>query len=420
MPRRGPRQLNKLTALEVKSAKAVGWYGDGGGLYLEVDENGNKRWKLRLWVAGRRRDFGLGPISKVSLLQAREMAGDYRSKAYLGIDPVEHKNKAKAIPETLTFETCARKVYEQRKAAWSNGKHVEQWINTLQEYAFPVIGNKPVDTVGTPDVLKVLSPIWSTKAETARRVRQRMSTVLDWARAAGHRSGDNPVELIGDALPKHKKSEKHHAALPYTDVRAFVSMLQQSGIDAMSKLAFEFLIVTAARTIEVRKALWREFDLGAKVWTIPGNDAGSGRRMKSGREHIVPLTDRALQLLAQAKAMARESELVFPDRGSGLPMSENRFLVARDALGYDKADCTPHGFRSSFRDWVSEETNFSPEVAEMALAHTIKNKTEAAYRRGTLLAKRRELMEAWEAHVVPGAVIRGAPAEKRETSSNMA
>ena len=228
-----------------------------------------------------------------------------------------------------------------------------------------------------------------------------MSTVLDWARAAGHRSGDNPVDLIGDALPKHKKTDKHHAALPYADVKVFVGKLHASGIDVMSKLAFEFLILTAARTVEVRKALWPEIDLEAKLWTIPGSDTTTGRRMKSGRDHVVPLTDRVLAILAEAKRHAPNSELIFPDRRTGRVTSENRFLVARDSLGYTKEQCTPHGFRSSFRDWVSEETSFSPEVAEMALAHAISSKTEAAYRRGTLLAKRREMMEAWESFVRP-------------------
>lgn len=398
MPKRS-RQLNRLTALAVDNAKTEGWYPDGGGLYLEVDANQNKRWKLRLTVAGRRRDFGLGPITKVSLRQARERANSYRSLAYEGKDPTEEKRLAKPSKIAPTFEVCARAVYNLRRETWSNGKHVNQWINTLDDYAFPKIGTKPVDTISTPDVLEVLSPIWTAKPETARRVRQRMSTVLEWARAAGHRSGDNPIDLIGDALPKHKKKDKHHAALPYANVPGFVVKLHSSNIDVMSKLAFEFLILTVARTIEVRYALWPEIDLDAALWTIPGHDEKTGRRMKSGREHIVPLTNRMAAILAQAQSEALASDLIFPDRGTGRAMSENRFLVARDALGYSKDECTPHGFRSSFRDWVSEETAFGSEVAEMALAHTIKSKTEAAYRRGALLTKRRELMDAWEAYL---------------------
>lgn len=306
--------------------------------------------------------------------------------------------KAVRIP---TFEQAARAVYDLRRPTWSNGKHVDQWINTLMDYAFPVIGKKTVDKIRTADVLAVLEPIWTAKLETARRVRQRLYAVLDWARAAGHRSGDNPVDLLGDALPKHKKSGRHHAALPYADVAGFVDKLHASALDPMSKLAFEFLILTVARTIEVRFARSDEFDLADALWTIPGSDPSTGRRMKSGREHVVPLVPRAIEILEAARVLSPASTLVFPDRDSLKPMSENRFLVARDSLGYTKQDCTPHGFRSSFRDWASEETNFPSEVAEMALAHTIKKKTEAAYRRGQLLAKRRELMEAWAAYAAP-------------------
>ncbi len=399
MSEKRSHQLNRLTALAVENAKAEGWYPDGGGLYLEVNSNENKRWKLRLTVTGRRRDFGLGPLNKVSLRQARERASSYRSLAYEGKDPTEGKRLAKPAKIAPTFEVCARAVYDLRRETWSNGKHVNQWINTLIDYAFPKIGKKPVNTISTPHVLEVLSPIWTAKPETARRVRQRMSTVLEWARAAGHRSGDNPIDLIGDALPKHKKTDKHHAALPYADVPTFVTKLQTSSIDVMSKRAFEFLILTVARTIEVRHALWSEVNFDTALWTIPGQDEKTGRRMKSGREHVVPLTRRTLAILAHAKTETPTSDLIFPDRGAGRAMSENRFLVARDALGYSKDECTPHGFRSSFRDWVSEETQFGSEVAEMALAHTIKSKTEAAYRRGTLLAKRRELMEAWETYL---------------------
>jgi integrase len=395
------RQLNRLTMLNVENAKTEGWYADGGGLHLEVDANGNKRWKLRLTVAGRRRDFGLGPLAKVSLKQARDRAAHYRSLAYEGRDPTEQKRLAKPVRLAPTFEVCTRAVYDLRRKTWSNGKHVHQWINTLHDYAFPKIGKMPVDTITTAEVLDVLSPIWTDKPETARRVRQRISIILDWARAAGHRSGDNPVDLIGDALPKHKKTEKHHSALPYSEVRAFVQKLRASQIDTMSKLAFEFLILTAARTIEVRCALWAEVDLDAQLWTIPGHDKTTGRRMKSGRDHVVPLTRRAIAILADAKQAMPTSALIFPDRGTGCAMSENRFLVARDALGYTKQQCTPHGFRSSFRDWTSEETNFPHEVAEMALAHAIKSKTEAAYRRGALLARRREMMEAWATFVEP-------------------
>lgn len=222
-----------------------------------------------------------------------------------------------------------------------------------------------------------------------------MAIILDWARVAGHRSGDNPVELIGEALPKRRQEQQHHAALPYPEVSQFIARLRAGNGEPITKLAFEFLILTAARTIEVRKARWDEIDLAACIWTIPGNDLKTGRRMKTGREHVVPLSKRCVQILVDAKNFSQSDELVFPDARTGRAMSENRFLVARDALGYTKDKCTPHGFRSSFRDWVAEETSFPAEVAEKALAHKIKNKVEAAYRRGILLAKRAELMQAW-------------------------
>ena len=391
-------RLHVLTAITIANLKQPGRYADGGGLYLEVDQHG-RRWLLRLRTPqGTRRDFGLGSLHKVPLALARERAASYRAKIQQGLDPLAGK-KAPAPKTAPSFEECARAAYEKRKANWSNGKHVEQWINTLTDYAFPMIGQKPVDRVTTADALAILEPIWLTKAETARRVRQRLYTVLDWARAAGHRSGDNPVDLIGDALPKHKStSKKHHAALPYKDVSVFIGKLRSSGVSEATKLAFEFLILTAARTLEVRHALWDEIDADLTTWSIPGHDEATGRRMKSGRDHIVPLSPRAAEILQQARTLSRKTALIFPDTDTGKPMSENRFLIARDAIGY-KDVCTPHGFRSSFRDWASEETNFPPDVAEMALAHTIKSKAEAAYRRGHLLAKRREMMDAWADYV---------------------
>ncbi len=405
MRRTQPQYLNRLSAAGIKYLDKPGWYADGGGLYLEVDKNGRKRWAMRLTVNGKRRDFGLGPLHKVSLAEARGMAADYRAKAYRGIDPIEHKKLKPAQPKTVpTFRQAAEQVHGQRAEAWSNGKHVNQWINTLRDYAFPMIGDMPVSDVSTPDVLKILTPIWSAKAETARRVRQRLSTVLAWARAAGFPTGDNPVDLIGDALPRHKKTERHHAALPYAEVAAFIGKLREGPAAPITKLGFEFLILAAVRTTEARKALWGEVDFKAKTWTIPGNDEATGRRMKKERDHAVPLSRRCLEILEQAKALSKGRELIFPDSGTGRVMSENRFLVARDGLGYGKDKCTPHGFRSSFRDWAAEETNFPSEVVEMALAHAIPNKTDAARRREQLLAKRFELMEAWATYACPPAV----------------
>lgn len=396
---RNPQGIHRLSVAAIKFIADPGWHSDGGGLYLEVDKNGRKRWAMRLTVAGRRRDFGLGPLHKVTLQQARERAADYRTKAYQGVDPVAEKKITMIEVIVPTFEEAARQVHTERKGIWSNGKHVDQWINTLIEYAFPTIGKKPVSDIKTSDVLEVLAPIWTSKKETARRVKQRLAVVLDWARAAGHRSGDNPVELIGDALPRHPKADRHHAALAYGDVPKFIQQLRAGRAVASTKCAFEFLILTAARTIEVRFATWDEIDLASATWTIPGNNAATGRRMKSGRDHSVPLSARAIEIL-RGMGKSTKNQLVFPDPHTGKAMSENRFLIARDALGYTKAQCTPHGFRSSFRDWAAEETNFPSEVVEMALAHAIKNKTEAAYRRGHLMQKRKELMTAWANHVL--------------------
>lgn len=389
------RRLNCLTALEVKAAQKPGWYGDGGGLYLEVDAKGGRRWVLRLAAGGRRRDFGLGPLHKVSLTQARARATEYRAMAYQGVDPLAAKRSRRPPPVVPSFEQAATDVHRNRQDGWSNGKHVDQWINTLRDHAFPLIGARPVNGIGTPDVLKVLSPIWLTKPETARRVRQRIKTVLEWARAAGHRSGDNPVDLIGEALPKSTSAKvEHHAALPFAEVGEFINDLRKGQSEPVTKLAFEFMILTASRTIEVRRASWEQIDWVQKLWTRPPE------AMKARREHAVPLSDRAVKILREAKALGcgTATGLIFREGTGERGLSENRFLNARDGLGYSER-CTPHGFRSSFRDWAAETTQFSAEVVEMALAHTIKSKAEAAYRRGDLLAKRRALMDAWAAHI---------------------
>jgi integrase len=272
----------------------------------------------------------------------------------------------------------------------------------------PHIGALPVHRITPAEVLKVLSPIWIEKPETARRIRQRIATILDWARAAGHRTGDNPVELIGDALPAHRKSEDHHAALPYASVHEFIHALRSGQAEEIGKLAFEFMILTAARSGEIRGALKVEIDCAQKIWTIPGKDAETGRRMKAERDHVVPLSTRCIEILRRAAEISGDSSLLFPGPKTGRAFSENRFLVMRDGLGYARAVCTPHGFRSSFRDWAAEETDFPSNVVEMALAHKIKGKVEAAYRRGNLLAKRRLLMEAWAKY----ACMRPAPAAK--------
>ena len=305
-----------------------------------------------------------------------------------GGDPLAERRQAKAV--VPTFAEAAERVHADHKASWKNDKHAAQWITTLRTYALPHIGSRPVSSLATPDVLRVLSPIWLAKPETARRVRQRVATVVDWAKAAGYRSGDNPVEGVARGLPRQAERTQHHAALPYGDVPAFVARLRSSDQGVLARLAFEFLILTAARTGEVLGATWDEVDEARTLWTIPST------RMKAGREHRVPLSERAAAILNEAKLLAGESSYIFPGRSPLKPLSNMVFLMSLRRI---KSPITAHGFRSAFRDWAAETTNIPREVAEMALAHTIENRTEAAYRRGDLLAKRRELMDLWSRFV---------------------
>lgn len=381
---KGQHPDKALTAVQVRSLKAPGRYADGNGLYLVVEPSGSKRWLLRIIVQGRRRDIGLGGAGLVALAEAREKALAFRKLAREGGDPLAERRKARVtVP---TFAEAAEQVHEEHKASWENAKHAAQWIQTLNTYAIPHLGTRRVDQIETPDVLRVLSPIWLTKQETARRVRQRISTVLDWAKAAGHRSGDNPVEGVARGLPKQGEREEHHAALPYAEVPAFIADLRAGERAEIARLAFEFLILTAARTSEVLGAEWAEIDEAEALWIVPA------RRMKKRREHRVPLSGRALAILKQAKLLAGDSNLIFPGRSGTKPLSN---MVFEMNLRRKKLAITTHGFRSSFRDWSAETTSFPREVAEMALAHVVENRVEAAYRRGDLLAKRREMMEAW-------------------------
>lgn len=274
-----PHPYQRLSPFKVRALKTPGRYADGNGLYLMVEPSGAKRWLLRTMVQGRRRDIGLGGARLVSLAEAREAARRYRAIARSGGDPFAERRKARP---TLCFEAAAREVYKQHQPSWRNAKHKEQWINSLAEYAFPIIGAAPVDQIAPAEVLRVLSPIWLTKAETARRVKQRIKAVFDWAKASGLRSGDNPVEAIAKALPKQPERVRHHAALAYAQVPAFLRSLQASGVGEPVKLAFEFMILTATRTSEALNASWREFDLDERLWTIPAE------RMKAGRPHRVP------------------------------------------------------------------------------------------------------------------------------------
>ncbi len=387
MKTRGPHPHKALSATAVRALKEPGRYGDGSGLYLIVDDSGSKRWMLRTVVQGRRRDIGLGGLSVVSLAEAREEAATLRKIARQGGDPLAERRKAQAqIP---TFKQAATMVHEEHSATWKNRKHAAQWINTLKQYVFPLFGGRPVDQIDTADVLNALSKIWLAKPETARRVRQRIGTVMDWAKAAGHRSGDNPINGVTKGLPKQPKKQSHHAALPYVEVNSFVAEMRQTDANESTRLAFEFLILTATRTSEVILAEWSEIDIEKKAWTIPAE------RMKAGRKFRVPLTSRCIEILKRARELSDGSLFVFPSQTAKKPLSTMVFLMMLRRM--DK-HITTHGFRSTFRDWAAERTNFSRQVCEMALAHSVSDKTEAAYLRGDLFDKRRELMDTWAAH----------------------
>jgi integrase len=334
--------------------------------------------------------MGLGSLQLVSLSEARETALAYRKVARSGGDPIAQRQQARTV--VPTFEEAARAVHAEHAPTWRNPKHSAQWINTLVDYAFPVLGSLRVDQIATSDVLGVLSAIWLTKPETARRVRQRIRTVLDWATAAGYRSGSNPLEGIEKGLPKQAKRKRHHVALPYPELPGFILRLRQSDASEPVHLAFEFLILTAARTNEVLGARWGEMDLQSNTWTIPPE------RTKAARQHRVPLSPQCLKILARARELSAGSEFIFCGRSVGHPLSNMAFWMTLRRM---KVDVTPHGFRSTFRDWAAEKTNYPRDVCEMALGHVIRDHTEAAYRRGDLFEKRRKLMAAWATYATP-------------------
>jgi integrase len=384
----------------VTNLKQPGTYLVGGepGLYLQVLPSGTKTWLLRVTVGTneqgnqRRREIGLGGHQNVSLAQAREKAHDTRRKIAEGVDPVADRRAARAAllvgrGAEITFAAAAKQYITDHSPEWRNEKHAQQWTNTLAKYAEPVIGKLQLRDVGVGHVLTILKPIWTSKTETAKRVQGRMESILDWGKAHGYRDGENPAAWRGHldmllAAPAKVKKKTHFAALPAADLAAFVTRLrQQEGTGAR---ALEFTILTAARSGEVRGATWAEVDLREQVWTIPGE------RMKAGKEHRVPLSPRVIALLEELAPDDRIG-LVFPAPRGGRLSDMTLTAVLRRM----KIDVTVHGFRSTFRDWASEQTNYPSDVAEMALAHAIANKTEAAYRRGDLLEKRRPMMVDW-------------------------
>jgi integrase len=384
MPK-GRHPSNALSPAKVRAVSEPGRYADGNGLYLVVDPGGAKRWLLRTVIKGRRRDLGLGSLRLVSLGAAREQAAAMRATARKGGDPQQERRAAHI--DVPTFREAAETVHKAHSSAWRNPKHAAQWIKTVEQYAYPELAERRVSEIATADILRVLAPVWLTKAETARRLRQRLATIMDWSRAAGFVAGENPVHAVKRGLPKQRVQRGHHAALPYTQVGAFVQRLRECDASEPVRLAFELLIITAARTGELIAARWTEVDLVGRMWTVPAE------RMKAHREHRVPLSDRAIEILQRAKLLAGDSEFVFPGASVEKPISNMVFLMVLRRMG---ETATAHGFRSAFRDWAAEKTNFPRDVCEMALAHTIRDKTEAAYRRGDLFAKRQQLMQAWD------------------------
>jgi integrase len=377
--------MSRLTAIAVKAATKPGRYGDGDGLFLVVGRTGGKSWMVRVQKDGRRRDIGLGSAAKVPLKLARERAALVRSQMEVGIDPVAQRRKAAGIP---SFRAAAAQVHAEHKRGWSNGKHQAQWLSTLETYVFPSIGDLPVSEVDAPAARDVLAAIWLAKPETARRLRQRIATVIDWAVAKGYREGPLAMAVIDKALPKQRERVKHHAALAYADLPAFMAELRTK--ETMGRLALEAVIMTAARSGEVRLATWDELNLEARTWTVPAD------RMKARREHVVPLSDAAVALFEKMKAHRRPyTDLVFPGSARGKPLSDMTLTKALRDMGQP---VTAHGFRSTFRYWVAEQTSWPAELAEAALAHVVSDKTVAAYQRGTMLQKRREMMNAWSAY----------------------
>jgi integrase len=385
------RQVNRLTARTVQTINEVGRHPDGNGLYLNVSANGGRRWVFLYRIAGRLSkngkkklfEMGLGSASSVSLKEAREAAQVARKQLRDGLDPLQQRRKSSTKP----FSECAAEYIASQESGWRNPKHGEQWRNTLATYADPKIGELPVDTITVDHVLDILKPIWKTKTETASRVRGRIESILDWAAAHKYRSAENPARWRGHldkVLPPMRKVAKveHHPALPYRDMPAFMTDLR--GRDGTAAKALEFTILTAARTGETIGAKWDEIDFKDKVWTIPAE------RMKAGVEHQVPLSARAIEILAN---LNQETDYVFPGQEIDKPLSNMAMLALLKRM--NRSDLTVHGFRSTFRDWAAETTEYPNELVEMALAHTIKNKAEAAYRRGNLLERRRALMQSW-------------------------
>lgn len=387
------RTTHRLSAIKVANLKSRGLYADGGGLYLRITESGTKAWIFRYSVGGKARDMGLGPVTTVSLAKAREAADYCRRQRREGLSPIEARLTRRAAERaagaaTVTFKGCAQQLIGSHEIAWRNAKHRQQWRNTLSTYAYPTIGDIPVASIDTAMVIRLLEPIWASKTETASRLRGRIEAVLSWAKARGLRQGENPAQWRGhldQLLPARSKVRRvrHHPALPYAEVSAFMGDLRaRAGI---ATRALEFVILTACRTKEGLGARFEEIDLRARLWTVPVE------RMKGGKEHRVPLSARAIAIVKE-RGEIRINDFVFPGMKPGRQLSDMALLMLLRSL---RPGITVHGFRSSFRDWAAEQTSTPSFIAEAALAHVVADKVEAAYRRTDLLEKRRKLMEAW-------------------------
>ena len=389
-------RINRLTALNVERMREPGLHHDGAGLYLQVTAGKHgvtKSWLYRFMLDGKERRMGLGSLSDVSLAGAREKAGDARKQVKEGLDPIDQRQAMRAAAalakaRAMTFDQCRDAYITSHRSTWRNAKHAWQWSASLANYVTPIFGKVSVQDVDVALVMKALEPIWSTIPETASRLRGRIEVILDWAKVRGLRSGENPARWRGHLdhlLPRRSKVRKvrHHAALPYAEMGPFMALLRDR--PAVAARALEFAILTAARTGEVLGSRWDEIDMVQRLWTVPAD------RMKAGKEHRVPLSEPALAIL-RAMSIVRRTEYVFPgDRRATLSNTSMLMLMRRMNHG----ELTTHGFRSSFRDWAAELTDFPNEVVEMALAHVVGSKVEAAYRRGDLFEKRRRLMDAW-------------------------
>ena len=396
------RVVNRLTAITVKGLSQPGYYPDGGNLYLQVSASGSKSWIFRYVMSGKERQMGLGSFLDFSLAEARERAKAQRQLVADDIDPLNAKRektlaRALAQANTISFDNAAAAFIKAHESGWKNAKHGEQWKNTLATYASPVFGKLPVASVDTGLVIRVLEPIWATKTETATRLRGRIEKVLNWSTVQGYRTGENPARWKGHlehslVAPGKIQKIEHQPALPIDDMARFMADLRQR--PGVAARCLEFVILTAVRSGEARGARWSEFDLTGAIWTIPAD------RMKTKVQHRVPLSAPLVRILQQ-HSNHKPDDLLFPGPRGGAILSDMTLTALTRRMAYPSTDsrtCVPHGFRSTFRDWAAERTNFPRDLAEQALAHKLESKVESAYLRSDVLEKRRSLMQGWADH----------------------